>query len=131
VAIDPATAARVLERIDESELVELVLRLSNIESPAGEEGPVGAAIHDWLHGAGFDASRIGMFEDRFNVFAELPGHGTGPALAFNSHMDTSVRRDFHLIMRDPSGPTSIAAASRASRWSATRWSTTRVRWRRS
>jgi acetylornithine deacetylase/succinyl-diaminopimelate desuccinylase-like protein len=104
VVIDPKAAASVLDRIDERELVDLALGLSNVESPAGEEGEAGEAIHAWLAGNGFAPKRIGIFEDRFNVFAELPGSATGPALAFNAHMDTSVRRDHHLIMRDPNKP---------------------------
>jgi acetylornithine deacetylase/succinyl-diaminopimelate desuccinylase-like protein len=104
VAIDPKAAGAVLDRIDERELVELALALANVESPAGEEGEAGEAIHSWLAGNGFAPRRIGIFEDRFNVFAELPGSGHGPSLAFNAHMDTSVRRDHHLIMRDPSRP---------------------------
>jgi acetylornithine deacetylase/succinyl-diaminopimelate desuccinylase-like protein len=104
MAIDPKTAAAVLALIDEEELVDLVLGFANIESPPGGEGPVGEAIHGWLDEHGFSPKRVGMFEDRFNVFAELPGSGTGPALAFNAHMDTSVGRDFHLIMRDPDRP---------------------------
>ena len=104
MAIDPKSAAAVLALIDEQELVDLVLTLANIESPPGGEGPVGDAIHEWLHEQGFRPMRVGMFDDRFNVFAELPGSGSGPALAFNAHMDTSVGRDFHLIMRDPGRP---------------------------
>jgi acetylornithine deacetylase/succinyl-diaminopimelate desuccinylase-like protein len=104
VTIDPKLAQRVVERIDLDELVELVLTLANIESPAGEEGEAGEAIYSWLADNAFKPARVGMFEDRFNVFAELPGTGTGPALAFNSHIDTSVRRDFHLIMRNPNRP---------------------------
>jgi hypothetical protein len=38
----------VLERIREDELVELALHLANVESPPGEEGPAGEAIHAWL-----------------------------------------------------------------------------------
>ena len=89
MAIDPKSAAAVLAVIDEQELVDLVLTLANIESPPGGEGPVGDAIHGWLHQQGFSPMRVGMFDDRFNVFAELPGRGSGPALAFNAHMDTS------------------------------------------
>ena len=104
MALDPKKTAAVLALIDEQELVDLALMLANIESPPDGEGPVGDAIHDWLDEHGFTPRRVGMFEDRFNVFAELPGSGTGPAVAFNSHMDTSVGRDFHLIMRDPNRP---------------------------
>jgi acetylornithine deacetylase/succinyl-diaminopimelate desuccinylase-like protein len=104
MSIDPQEARAVLSRIREDELVELVLHLSGIESPPGFEGEVGEAIHSWLLENDFAAQRIGIFEDRFNVFAELPGVGRGPALAFNAHMDVSVSRDDHLTTRDPSRP---------------------------
>lgn len=100
----PELADRVLERIDERELLELALHLGNIESPRGEEGEVGEAIYQWCVNAGFRPRRLGIFEDRFNVHAELPGTGRGPSLAFNSHMDTAYRRDDHLIYRRPDDP---------------------------
>jgi acetylornithine deacetylase/succinyl-diaminopimelate desuccinylase-like protein len=101
--IDPGEADAVLDRIRLEELVELALHLANVESPPGEEGPAGRAIMEWLAGEGFEPRRVGMFEERFNVFAELRGRGDGrgPALAFNSHMDTWMRRDDHLVWRDP------------------------------
>jgi acetylornithine deacetylase/succinyl-diaminopimelate desuccinylase-like protein len=103
MTLAPQAADSVLSRIREDELVELALHISNVEGPAGEEGEAGQAIFDWLAESGFDPMRIGMFEDRFNVFAELPG-GDGPAFAFNSHIDTWMRRDDHLIFRDPQHP---------------------------
>ena len=101
VAIDPAAAKAVLDGIREEDVVALALHLANIESPPGEEGEAAEAIYAWLTGEGFAPQRIGMFEDRFNVFCELPGTGGGPPLAFNSHIDTWMRRDDHLIWRDP------------------------------
>ncbi len=101
MTIDPQAAERILDRIDETELVELALHISNIESPRGEEGECAEAIYRWCVEQGFPAQRVGMFEDRFNVFAELPGRGRGPALAFNSHIDTWMHRDDVLIFRDP------------------------------
>jgi acetylornithine deacetylase/succinyl-diaminopimelate desuccinylase-like protein len=92
---------RVLDRIDERDLVALALHLGNIESPRGSEGEVGEAIHAWCVEEGFVTRRLGLFEDRFNVHAERPGGDDGPSLAFNSHMDTATRRDDHLILRDP------------------------------
>jgi acetylornithine deacetylase/succinyl-diaminopimelate desuccinylase-like protein len=102
--IDSKTAEKVLDRIDERELVELALHISNIESPRGEEGECAEAIYQWCVEEGFPAQRVGMFEDRFNVFAELPGAGRGPALAFNSHIDTWMHRNDRLIFRDPNRP---------------------------
>jgi acetylornithine deacetylase/succinyl-diaminopimelate desuccinylase-like protein len=102
MAIDPKAAERVLSAIREEELVDLAVHLSSIESPPGFEGEVGEAIHTWLLDQGFAPRRVGMFDDRFNVFAEVPGTGRGPALAFNAHMDVSVTREDHLTTRDPS-----------------------------
>lgn len=104
VAIDPKAAELVIGAIREEDLVELVVHLSSIESPPGFEGEVGDAIFNWLADNRFAPRRVGMFEDRFNVFAELPGTGGAPSLAFNAHMDVSVSRDDHLTTRDPSRP---------------------------
>jgi acetylornithine deacetylase/succinyl-diaminopimelate desuccinylase-like protein len=104
MAIDPAAAEAVAERLEMDDLVELVLHLSSFESSPGQEEEAAEAIYRWLEENGFAARRVGMFEDRFNVFAEVAGSGRGPSLAFNSHIDTSVHRDDHLIYRDPSLP---------------------------
>jgi acetylornithine deacetylase/succinyl-diaminopimelate desuccinylase-like protein len=94
-------ADAVLDRIREDDLVELALHIANVESPPGYEGEAAEAIHSWLADEGFEPRRIGMFEDRFNVFAELAGGRAAPSLAFNSHIDTWMSRDDHLIFRDP------------------------------
>jgi acetylornithine deacetylase/succinyl-diaminopimelate desuccinylase-like protein len=99
--IDAKAADAVLDRIQEQELVDLALHITSVETPPGEEGPGAEVIYDWLDDNGFSPRRVGMFEDRFNIFAELPGQGRGPALAFNSHIDTWMRRDDHLVWRDP------------------------------
>ena len=104
MTIDTTKAEAILERIDRDEVVALALRLANIESPPGYECEAGNAVYDWLVESGFQAKRIGMFEDRFNVFGELPGHGRGPSLAFNSHLDTWISREDTLIFRDPDKP---------------------------
>jgi acetylornithine deacetylase/succinyl-diaminopimelate desuccinylase-like protein len=99
--IDQAAAQAVLERITERDVADLALHLASVESPPGEEGEAAEAIYQWLADEGFSPRRVGMFEDRFNVFCELPGSGARPSLAFNSHIDTWMRRDDHLIWRDP------------------------------
>lgn len=99
--VTSTTAERVLSQIRERDIVELALRLGNIESPPGGEGEVGEAIYQWCVENGFRTRRLGLFEDRFNVHAEIRGAGTRPSLAFNSHMDTWARRDDFLIFRDP------------------------------
>ena len=92
---------RVLDRITEQDLLELVLHITSVETPPGEEGPGAEVILEWLADNDFSPRPVGMFEDRFNIFAAVRGSGRGPALAFNSHIDTWMRRDDHLIWRDP------------------------------
>jgi acetylornithine deacetylase/succinyl-diaminopimelate desuccinylase-like protein len=98
---NPKTAAAVLDRIRDQELAELALDLANIESARGNEGECAEAIFAWCHGTGFATRRVALFEDRFNVFAEVPGATRSVALAFNAHIDTWMRRDDFLIWRDP------------------------------
>lgn len=80
----------VVGRIDEGELVELALALGGIDSPTGREGPVSDFVFDWLSDAGFAPRRLGLFPDRANVVATLPGRGDGPSLLFNGHLDTTI-----------------------------------------
>lgn len=101
MVIKESTAQAVLDRITEQDVVALALHLANVESPPGEEGEAAETIYAWLASEGFSPRRVGMFEDRFNVFCEMPGTGTRPSLAFNSHIDTWMRRDDHLIWREP------------------------------
>ncbi len=91
----------VLSRIEDEDVADLALLLAGIESPRGGEGACGTAIYDWCVDAGFKTRRVGMFEDRFNVLAEIPGTAGGESLAFNAHMDTWMHRKDHLIWRDP------------------------------
>jgi acetylornithine deacetylase/succinyl-diaminopimelate desuccinylase-like protein len=86
-------AQAVLDRIDVDELVKVALDLGNIDSPTGQEGPVGEYVYDWLAGQGFAPKRVGLFPDRFNVIATLPGQGRGRSLVFNSHMDTTIAKE--------------------------------------
>jgi acetylornithine deacetylase/succinyl-diaminopimelate desuccinylase-like protein len=102
--IDAQAADAVLSRITEPDLVELALHITSVPAPPGEEGPGAEVIYQWLDAEGFAPRRVGLFEDRFNVFAEVPAQGRGPALAFNSHIDTWMHPDDHLIWRDPGQP---------------------------
>lgn len=88
-------------RIDEAELVQLALDICNIDSPPGQEGEAAEFVYGWLREEGFEARRIGMFPDRFNVLGTLPGTGSGYSLIFNSHLDTSHSQTDAWSMRDP------------------------------
>ena len=88
--VDPQ---KVMERINIDDLVKVALDLGNIDSPTGSEGPVADYVHDWLCREGFDARKVGLYPDRPNVVAILPGTSHGRSLCFNSHMDTTVHKD--------------------------------------
>ena len=86
-------ARKVLDHIDETELVKVALDLGNIDSPTGGEGPVAEYVHDWLGRQGIVASKVAMVPDRPNVIGRLPGTSHGRSLVFNSHMDTTIHKD--------------------------------------
>ena len=113
-AIDQSAAQAVLERITEQEVVDLALHLASVESPPGEEGEAGDAIYAWLEREGFSPRRVGMFEDRFNVFCELEGAGTGPVAGLQQphrHLD-AARRPPDLAR--PGARTTTAVGSRTT-----------------
>src|SRR5436190_22691362 len=87
----PPSIDEILARIDRDELVQLVLDVCNIDSAGPTEAPVARYVGDWLQRQGFKVRNVGLFADRFNVLARLPGSGGGYSLIFNSHMDTAVR----------------------------------------
>ena len=101
MAIDPKT---VMEKIDVDELVKVTLDLANIDSPTGCEGPVADYVHDWLTRQGFEARKVGLYPDRPNVIATLPGSGGGRSLCFNSHMDTTIHKDEWWTTRKAADP---------------------------
>lgn len=69
--------------IDTEELVARTLDLCAIESPAGQEGEIGACVHDRMEREGFAPRRIGMFPDRFNLLGVMEGEGDGCSRTFN------------------------------------------------
>jgi acetylornithine deacetylase/succinyl-diaminopimelate desuccinylase-like protein len=86
-------AQDVFACVDERELVELALALGNLDSPTGSEGEASDFVFEWLVRVGFSPRRLGLFPDRANVVARLPGVGGGSSLLFNGHLDTTIARD--------------------------------------
>ena len=101
MTIDPKA---VLDHIDADELVKVTLDLANLDSPTGSEGPVADYVHDWLVREGFDARKVGLYPNRPNVMATLPGSGGGRSLCFNSHMDTTIHKDEWWTTRHAADP---------------------------
>ncbi len=96
-----AQGDRVLQRIDEQELVDLAVALGNIYSPTGHEGPACEFVYEWLGDHGFAPQKVGVFEDRPNVVGRLRGTGRGQRLIFNSHLDTIMSREDATMYIDP------------------------------
>jgi len=83
---------KVLDCIDELELTDLILALSNIPSPFPYEREAGDYVYEWMKAEGFRPRRVGMTEDRFSVIGKLQGEGSGYNLLFSSHLDVTGPR---------------------------------------
>ena len=94
----------VLARIDPVVGGDLALALGNIDSPTGSEGEAGRFVRDWLSANGFRPRTFALTEDRINVAAWIEGTGGGYSLIFNSHLDTTLRRDATWSARDADDP---------------------------
>jgi acetylornithine deacetylase len=66
--------------------IKLTRRLIDIESISGNEGTVGAEIYDELCRLGYNAHKMPVAHERFNVVA-MPDGGK-PDVVFSTHMDT-------------------------------------------
>lgn len=80
---------KVLNEIDQDELVELTCDLIDIPSPTGHEKEIAEYIIEWLRKNGFRALCQEIEHERFNAIGILPGKGGGKTLSFNGHLDTS------------------------------------------
>ncbi len=69
-----------------SEVVELALKLIDIESVTGNEKPMADYLEERLSSEGWEVVRQTVEPGRDNVYATRPGHS--PRLIFNSHIDT-------------------------------------------
>lgn len=83
----------ILDRINPDELVKFALDLGNIDSPTGREGEVAEFVYGWLARHGFAPREVGLFRNRVNVAATLPGNSQGRSLVLNSHMDTTIAKE--------------------------------------
>jgi acetylornithine deacetylase/succinyl-diaminopimelate desuccinylase-like protein len=80
----------ILDLIQESELVDVTLKLGNIASPTGYEKDVGEFIQDWLADNQLNPKKMEAAANRFAISGKIRGQGNGLSLLFNSHMDTWI-----------------------------------------
>ncbi len=69
------------------DVIALTRQLVDIESITGNEVAVGEAIYRELCRLGYQARKMAVEGERFNVLATLPEH-PHPAIVFSTHMDT-------------------------------------------
>jgi len=69
------------------DVIALTRKLVDIESITGNETAVGEAIHHELCRMGYQATKMKVEGNRFNVLATYPEH-PHPAAVFSTHMDT-------------------------------------------
>ncbi len=79
---------RIVDQIDEKELVDLAVGLGSITAPSGHEQPVADYVEGWLRDRNFRAYQQNLCEGRSNTIGILKGSGAGKSLIFNSHLDS-------------------------------------------
>ncbi|HEX3723857.1 MAG TPA: M20 family metallopeptidase [Nitrolancea sp.] len=87
-SLNPDTAQRVIEQINEDEVIAFLRELVRIPSvnPPGDVRTAIQVCADKLAAEGFDVSFIKEDETKPNMVAELK-RGDGPTLLFNAHLD--------------------------------------------
>ncbi|MCW2960321.1 MAG: family metallo-hydrolase, partial [Thermoleophilia bacterium] len=91
------------------EVVDLLRQLiiCDTSNPPGRETSAAAIIEAYIAGSGLECERVAKDDERANLVVRLRGRGTGPSMAFLSHLDVAgVHRDewtvdpFAALVRD-------------------------------
>ena len=85
--MDPDAANRVLQQIDQEELVDLGKSLVRIPSFIGEETPLARWVASYLSARGYEVELQEVERGWFQMVATAKGSGNGPSLMFNGHLD--------------------------------------------
>jgi acetylornithine deacetylase len=93
---------KVLECVDETDLIELAKGMLSIPSFQTEETCVAEYLGKWMSERGFDVEMQEVEEGRFQPVGRLKGSGGGPVLVFNGHMDIDAY--FEGLIADPFKP---------------------------
>lgn len=84
---------RALAQVDDGALLRLAMRMIEIPSPTGGEGPLARFLEEELRGRGFATTVQEITEQRGNTIARLRGDGTGADLMLYGHLDTTFTGD--------------------------------------
>ncbi len=100
-----AQQQRVVDLIDEKELVDLAVAMAGITAPSGYEQPMADYVLRWLKDNGFENSFQQLVsEGRSNTIGVLPGSRAGRKFIFNSHMDSEQGMPTRVGEELPPGP---------------------------
>src|SRR6516225_2219520 len=87
-AVDPRSAAPVLQRLDLDRAVDLVRRVCRIPSVLGQEGDLATFLADVMRDSGFESVALEpVLPGRPNAIGEI-SMGPGPRVVLTGHMDT-------------------------------------------
>lgn len=91
-----STSPSIVDPDLRDEALELLrdLVLCDTSNPPGRETTAAAIIEAYVDGSGLKCERVAKDPERTNLIVRLPGRGTGPSMAFLSHLDViGVHRD--------------------------------------
>jgi acetylornithine deacetylase len=96
--MDKGIQKKVLDQINEEEVVQFAMDLTDVYSPTGFEADASRFCFDEFSRLGLRAKLQEISDGRFNALGELPGTGGGRTLMFNGHMDISyTEMDLQLV----------------------------------
>lgn len=88
MSTDVSTINRIFSKIDQDELVNLAMTLTDISSPTGYEQDVANFVLNWFEENGFNSMKRVVEAERFDAIGVLKGTEGRPSLMLNGHMDT-------------------------------------------
>lgn len=94
---DPMIVEKVLDQVDEREVVAFTQEVIRFESQNGNEGPIARWLASRMSQMGMKVRLTDVHEGRLNVVAVLPGKEERIGLLFHGHTDTIPLLD----MEDP------------------------------
>ena len=78
---------KILEQIDDDEVIEFAKALCRVPSFTTEETPAAQFLHDVFQREGLVSEMQEVEPGRYQTLARMPGSGGGQSLMFNGHID--------------------------------------------
>lgn len=81
---------RVWNKLDEKQIIQLLVDLVNTPSPTGDEHAAAEVVRGYMSKRGVSSELQEVEEGRANAIGRVKGSGEGLSLMFNGHLDTSL-----------------------------------------